>query len=374
MMQHGKITWLVIMMLILLGGLQQGKVFAQAGEGNMVELTTFGVKRDGVTDDTAALQAALKSLKSGQTLHIPVGTYKISTINMPAGVTLVGDVGTVIKGGGGGAEIINISTDHVTLKNLIIDGDMKRKTAVKNDNANYTTLEKCEIRNTSGDTTMGSWAVWLKGGSNIAIKNCQIHDVSGPKNGKNGDNIGANRAVVAWNVKKVSILNCVFSKVSGFEDGDCIQITGDSNWISDATIQECTFSDFYKRAVKVQVSGVKVINNTMVANQTANNSATGKQFQAAISVLAKNTLVQGNMITLYHSTQGIGVEGANCKIIGNTVIVDKTGSNYSTAGIYLSSDGSGGIIKNNIVKNIPAPNGIDFRTAKNVISINNIIK
>ncbi|WP_346355435.1 right-handed parallel beta-helix repeat-containing protein [Azotosporobacter soli] len=366
-------VWIVAILLLGLYGCGAGVCTARAQAMN-VELGTFGAKGDGIADDTASLQTALNSLKSGQVLHIPAGTYKVTQIIVPANAAMLGDDGAIILGGENGGGIFNIASDHVTMTNLIIDGAMKRKTAVKNDNANYTTLEKCEIRNTMGDMTMGSWAILVKGGSNISIANCSFHDISGPENGIGGDNIGANRAVFAWNVKSMSILNSIFTKISGFEDGDGIHITGDNGWISDVTIQGCTFSDFYKRAVKVQASGVKIINNTMTANPATANSPEHKQFQAAISIFAKNTRVEGNKITLYHSFQGIGVEGIDCKIIGNTIVVDKTGSNYNTAGIYVSAAGSGATITGNTVKNIPAPNGIDFRSATNVNATNNIVQ
>jgi hypothetical protein len=54
-----------------------------------VSVKDFGAKGDGVTDDTAAIQAALNS--GAATVHAPAGIYLISQISIPLGVTLEGD-------------------------------------------------------------------------------------------------------------------------------------------------------------------------------------------------------------------------------------------------------------------------------------------
>jgi len=63
-----------------------------------VNVKDFGATGDGVTDDTAAIQAAIDSLtislpsqnRSGGTVFFPVGNYKISSITVGSGVSIVG--------------------------------------------------------------------------------------------------------------------------------------------------------------------------------------------------------------------------------------------------------------------------------------------
>src|SRR5215211_2601097 len=73
-------------------------------EGARVNVKTFGAVGDGVTDDTAAFDAALKSLADGGggTCLVPKGTYLIAasgiTSRVKSGLHLVGDgVGAILK-------------------------------------------------------------------------------------------------------------------------------------------------------------------------------------------------------------------------------------------------------------------------------------
>ncbi|MDH7601619.1 MAG: glycosyl hydrolase family 28-related protein [Armatimonadota bacterium] len=63
-----------------------------AGQPAQVNVRDFGAKGDGVTDDTAAFQAALDSMReSGGTVFVPAGTYLIkSHLTVPNSVTLEG--------------------------------------------------------------------------------------------------------------------------------------------------------------------------------------------------------------------------------------------------------------------------------------------
>jgi hypothetical protein len=56
-----------------------------------VKGTPYGAKGDGTTDDTAAIQAAIKAAQPGQVVYLPAGNYLVSApINLTNGVTLLG--------------------------------------------------------------------------------------------------------------------------------------------------------------------------------------------------------------------------------------------------------------------------------------------
>jgi hypothetical protein len=75
-----------------------------------VNVRSYGAKGDGVTDDTAAIQAAITAANPGRTVYFPSGTYKItSTIALTnvTGVRLRGEHGrSYASSAGSGAQIV----------------------------------------------------------------------------------------------------------------------------------------------------------------------------------------------------------------------------------------------------------------------------
>jgi hypothetical protein len=55
----------------------------------MLDVMDFGAKGDGATDDTAAIQAALNTAPS-LPVYLPTGTYNVTALTIPSGVTLCG--------------------------------------------------------------------------------------------------------------------------------------------------------------------------------------------------------------------------------------------------------------------------------------------
>jgi hypothetical protein len=72
---------------------------------DFIDARDFGVKGDGVTDDTAALQAALTACGAGHKLRIPTGTYLLSA-------TLNAATNQVIEGDGPNNTILRRFTDY----------------------------------------------------------------------------------------------------------------------------------------------------------------------------------------------------------------------------------------------------------------------
>ena len=94
--------------------------------------TVYGAKGDGVTDDTAALQAALSNVGlngHSSVVYLPAGTYKISsTLNLAARehISIVGEdpATTIIKwaGASGGTELHIDGLDYSRFDRLTFDG------------------------------------------------------------------------------------------------------------------------------------------------------------------------------------------------------------------------------------------------------------
>ncbi len=73
-------------------------VFTTAGERCAVDVTAFGARGDGVTEDTAAIQAAVQYLPEGGRLFFPAGTYLTLPIVLKSHITLEFARGAVLLG------------------------------------------------------------------------------------------------------------------------------------------------------------------------------------------------------------------------------------------------------------------------------------
>jgi len=91
-----------------------------------VSVLDFGAVGDGVTDDTAAIQAAL-NLGAFHLIYFPAGTYVASSLTCGADIALVGDGrknSTIkFKAGSAGALLTANNAVHFTMINLGLDGN-----------------------------------------------------------------------------------------------------------------------------------------------------------------------------------------------------------------------------------------------------------
>ena len=115
-----------LLILALAGG--NACVFAQ----NVAEVypEMFGAVRDGITDDSAAINAAIQSLPAtGGTLRCHDGTYLLGgTVFYCSNLTIEGQNTTVFKRSSTNTGAlfqcaINTNVDNVTFRNFTIDGN-----------------------------------------------------------------------------------------------------------------------------------------------------------------------------------------------------------------------------------------------------------
>lgn len=129
----------------------------------------FGATGDGVTDDTAAIQAAIDSLTSGGIVFLPEGDYLISApVNL---TTLDTDPGIIFKGAGTGR--LGVETTHVTriLNSADTDGLVTRSLG-------GCVIQDLTIEDTNGARTTGAGILMQRtasaGQSSVIIKNVQV--------------------------------------------------------------------------------------------------------------------------------------------------------------------------------------------------------
>ena len=74
-------------------------LFATAEESYFVNAARYGLVNDGVTDNTAKLQAALSTCPAGGTVYVPAGTYRTQSLFLHGNTTLYLEKGCTLLGG-----------------------------------------------------------------------------------------------------------------------------------------------------------------------------------------------------------------------------------------------------------------------------------
>lgn len=94
--------------------------------GAPINVLDYGAKGDGVTNDTAAVQAAINAGTYKQ-VYFPSGTYNVTGLTVGADVVLVGDGLTnsqiKLRNGSTGAILTANNAVHLTIKDLGFDGN-----------------------------------------------------------------------------------------------------------------------------------------------------------------------------------------------------------------------------------------------------------
>lgn len=130
--------------------------------GEVVSVKDFGAKGDGVTDDTAAIQAALNS--GATKITVPKGTYITGPLTIPNWVHLVGETYPIGIGGGSGP---------VTFKFFLTSG-------VALTCGNNPVIQNIAFQNAGGTwtestlTLSGTSAICIKTVDNITIEQCSF--------------------------------------------------------------------------------------------------------------------------------------------------------------------------------------------------------
>jgi hypothetical protein len=202
-------------------GTADGVQFTQSGSGavqrtvesklkDVVSVKDFGAVGDGVTDDTAAIQAAVSYANSlgGAGVRIPAGTYKTSSaIELLPYVQVIGSgsYATIIQGSGTHA-VFSVSGTLSNVKNsgkladLSIRGGSKTNASVRGINVEFSNryiFENIEIFNCYiGFYFSNNWQTELK--------NIQIHGAGSDQSyigfyGAEVDPLNQNNAVNAYN-------------------------------------------------------------------------------------------------------------------------------------------------------------------------------
>lgn len=170
----------------------------QAKLRDVVSVKDFGAVGDGVADDTAAVQAAINTGKSG--VYFPDGTYRIaSVVTLSGNLTLFGSAGAVIfpNRGTPGGNVFQATSGSIVIEGLTFDGGASQPTnaaantyIVRAGNpASYMSsvrIENCKFFrcNAVGSTTVTSnllvtHCIYLEGVTTATIQNNTFDTISG---------------------------------------------------------------------------------------------------------------------------------------------------------------------------------------------------
>jgi len=332
-------------------------------QGAPANVLDFGATGDGVTNDTAAIQAAVNS--GADEVYFPEGVYVVASVNITSKIRLFGS-GVLKKTSVTGTSMLNIDSSNIEIDGLTFNGASVSTlipTANTADNAIYV----------SGTSTPLQY-------TNIKIQNCTINGVA-------GFGIRIDYASNVWILNNnisycgyagVTLLSVIHGIVDGNRISNINSSAGATNWYGisitrDSTqttanssrptncvitnnvvsnVAQWTGIDIHA-AFKCVVDGNQVYfcKNGMYAQY---DSSTDTYKQPSENIVFSNNIVEGNAAAV-DSGLGIaslglaGMPNLNITIIGNQVI---NGGGYaSTYGALYVDETKNCIVSNNISKN-----------------------
>jgi len=273
-------------------------------EGSPVNVKDFGAVGDGVTDDTAAIQAALNV---GGTIYFPSGTYLSQKVVVGSNTHLVLNKDATIKAvagfmtTGNGSMLIDISTDasNVSITGGTIDG-------------NRTAADLTAWPNSSGNSTSPfsttPYLIWVRSVDNITFDN-------------------------------VTFTNSITSALRLFGEFST------SNENTDVRVMNCYFDDILGNCIDGSANRLIVTNNTVNLIGDIRGTSSGGTKGGLVVVNAKYGSVSNNIIrqTTDSSIYITGDPGGDITISGNHVLYSGKDA------IKVLESSSNCVIDNNVV-------------------------
>ncbi len=406
----------VLGILAALGGVGTPVI---AAAGITVSVMSTGAKGDGTTDDTTAFRTALGQLDAagGGTLVVPQGTYSVQPKNLVvhSNISVAGTQAT-IRANQIGFSLFDLSGANISMSGVIIDGNNLAVQGTEiGSGATNVSLSNDVYQNftqPSDQTNLlyDALPVGIRidaSGNGITIDSVTVQNVkainrngSAPSPGTAWDPVARGIWITAaggTSAENITIKNSTFSNVTPKDDGDCIVIQ-DSTAYANLQVLHNTFNSCAKRAIKIQVPGAVVANNTINNPFLGNNlysqyttDANTYDMVSAIAVYASNVAVFNNTITgvgtYYNAIEiGAGAAVSNVSVQGNSVqmgsgtgavmayssfvrsfqpvdLLTITNNQFSTGnaansvpnGIRLDPPVTRATIKNNTISNVATP-------------------
>ena len=292
-----------------------------------INVKEYGAVGDGVTDDTAAIQAALDAahIAGGGVIFFPEGTYLTDQLSVYSNTILTGTGnGSVLKLSVGAEEqhllFIGDGEEYITIQILKLDGNRANNAynyskIIQNYGGNYVTVQNCHV--TSGYSD-GIW--FAHGAINCRAINNYVDDCG------NGIKVASNGTIISGN----TVINCgttgiwlESSATAGHNDG----VICSGNYVDG---KDTTTYGIRLGGGIFAGDNVHIINNTIIDCVNHGISTTTSDDEAF-----NNILIQGNVCT-GHGINGISITPDAAHTFLNSTISGNICNDNGNRGMYLT--------------------------------------
>ena len=400
-----RVAYVQVRLLVYDDTAQPSATFGNLSLTNVVteNVKADGAVGDGVTDDTAAFQRALGQIDGagGGILVVPPGSYVVQ----PSALTVhrsdvIDGIGATLLPATTGYEMLEIDGPNVVINGLTLEGSNLVVRGISIDGGSSNTIvTRVTVRDlrqssVSTDVTYTGMPVGIKVYGNLdrlQIDTTSVGNVAAdrPECSAASCTPVARGILISPGTNETGATNVVveyssFDGVGPKDDGDCI-VAQDATNAANLTIYHNQFTYCAKRAVKIQVPGATVADNS-ITNPYLNDNFTATDPQssfpydmyAAISVYQSNVSVTDNTVS---GTGGFynGIEISspctapltNVAVTGNTVQMGT--SAYVTGAALVRAMGpvNGLTITGNTLDH--ADSGVELATGTGATVANNMI-
>jgi len=286
----------------------------------------WGIKADGVTDDTAAWQAALDypaaalELRSGS-------TSVVTNVKITRPKRIIGNGATVVQVYSALTNMLSISSSDVTVSELRFNGRTNSNRGILiTDDVDRVLVEKCYFNGFRENPSRARIAgIYGWGNNEVTIRNCWFQDFYGYPNGVIGDDLGDVKGIyfrrqfgtTTGQPKRVIVDGCVAIDILPGEDSDFVHYVDSTwtDWDSTFLIGNCYAKNVGKRFAKPSGSGASIFNNFVTNTFDGSVQATGW-------VPTGNRMAQYTVVSLYgkrHNVTGNRYNGGHIRLFGDGV-------------------------------------------------------
>ena len=295
---------------------------------NSVNVKDYGVKGDGVTDDTAKLLVAFNAaVTQNKIAWVPSGTYMVSSLTLPSGLTIKGQdmTSSWLKGR------LNFGSNQY-ISDLKIGSE--GNSAVHNTNgANNTTFERVHFRGGGGSnyTSRAIIALGMDGNaSNITFKSCEVER-----------NLGSSPDFVL-EFNNITIYEQAGAHVSDITFDNCH--VGVSNGVKTGS-PRMALEAWVNPNASVGWKNITIRNSIFEATDAQNLDFSDQDNAIANGVLVEDSTIKGGGVTNVKWGYSICIEAPTGVVIRNNTIYH--GSEQTIMFANLHPTGPGAIITGN---------------------------